>query len=175
MCSLTFTAGVGVKMKTGIIDSDKSRVNKMVDKPISKRGLIDPSLFEIAYAKRRVRTVPIREGGELFLNTKEKIFNVATGNPYFVSIPKIQRYTLWQNCENTTLAIIKNLIRTRRGSEQKRRAVLEEISENIDLLKVMVRLAKEIHAISIKNYVMMAEILDEMGRMSGGWIKSASH
>ncbi len=92
----------------------------------------------------------------------------------YQTIPKIQRYTLWQNCENTTLAILKGLIWTRCGNEQKRRVVLEEISENIDTLKVMVRLAKEIHAISLKNYVEIAEILDEMGRMIGGWIKSVS-
>ncbi len=76
-----------MKMKTGIIDSDKSRVNKMVDKSISKSCLIDPSLFGIAYAKRGVGPMAVREEGELFLNTKKKIFNMALDNPYFVPFP----------------------------------------------------------------------------------------
>ena len=42
----------------------------------------------------------------------------------------------------------------------------------IDVLRVLIRLAKEIKALDNKKYLISQECLDEIGRMLGGWIKS---
>lgn len=45
-------------------------------------------------------------------------------------------------------------------------------SEYIDQLKVLFRLCYEIRAIDQAKYIIFEEKLQEIGRMTGGWIKS---
>ena len=90
-------------------------------------------------------------------------------------IPKSDRYTLWQNCENTTLIILKALIETRHISKDRQLQSLTTMSQNLDLLKVLIRLAKDIQILDSKQYLIMQEHLHEIGKMIGGWIKFASH
>ena len=90
---------------------------------------------------------------------------------YQGGIPKVKRYTLWQLCENISLSLLVILIRTGNQKEEKKLETLYEISNNIDLLKVLMRLAKETKIISLKQYIVIQEILQEIGKMTGGWIK----
>ena len=46
------------------------------------------------------------------------------------------------------------------------------MSIKLDLLKVLLRLSKDTQAINDKEYLELQEILAEIGRMLGGWIKS---
>jgi len=50
--------------------------------------------------------------------------------------------------------------------------VLEQTSLKLNLLRVFLRLCKEVKAIDNKKYVLLQEKIDEIGRMLGGWIKS---
>jgi hypothetical protein len=86
-----------------------------------------------------------------------------------------ERYTLWQKCENTTLALLEALIETSQHKGEDRIQALYSISNKLDLLKVLVRLAKETHTIDNKQYLTIQEIVQEIGRMIGGWIKSVPH
>jgi hypothetical protein len=52
---------------------------------------------------------------------------------------------------------------------------LYEISNQLDLLKVLIRLAKETQTISINQYTEIQTLLQEIGKMIGGWIKSVPH
>jgi hypothetical protein len=94
---------------------------------------------------------------------------------YYSSIPKMQRYTLWQRCENTTLSLLEILISTSHKKGEGRLAALHEMSNRLDLLKVLIRLAKETRLISIKQYTEIQSILQEIGKMIGGWIRSVPH
>ena len=49
------------------------------------------------------------------------------------------------------------------------------ISNKLDLLKVLIRLAKETRTIDANQYIAIQEIIQETGRMIGGWIKSVPH
>ena len=94
---------------------------------------------------------------------------------YHSRIPKSERYTLWQKCENTTLALLEALIETSHRKGEERIQALYSISNKLDLLKVLVRLAKETHTIDNKQYLAIQEMIQEIGRMIGGWIKSVPH
>lgn len=94
---------------------------------------------------------------------------------YYNKIPKIQRYTLWQKCENSTLAILEALIETSHRKGEERIQLLHAISNKLDLLKVLIRLAKETRAIDNQQYLAIQTSLQEIGRMIGGWIKSVAH
>lgn len=91
---------------------------------------------------------------------------------YHNMIPKSQRYTLWQKCENTALALLEALIETSHCKGEERLQSLHLISNKLDLLKVLVRLAKETHTIDLKQYLAIQESMQEIGKMIGGWVKS---
>ena len=50
--------------------------------------------------------------------------------------------------------------------------VLQKISIKLDLIKVLLRLGKDTQAIENNNYLALESILQEIGRMLGGWIRS---
>lgn len=92
----------------------------------------------------------------------------------YPGIPKAQRYTLWQKCENTTLHLLELLIETSHFKDEKRAGHLHQMSHKLDLLKVLIRLAKETHIINQTKYIEIQTNLQEIGRMLGGWLKFAS-
>jgi four helix bundle protein len=94
---------------------------------------------------------------------------------YHQRIPKSERYTLWQKCENTTLAILEALIETSSQKGEERIHSLYLISNKLDLLKVLLRLAKETRTIDNEQYLTIQAIIQEIGKMVGGWIKSVPH
>ena len=89
-------------------------------------------------------------------------------------VPKMHRYTLWERCELRALALLETLIAVGHAAEPEGRTnLLLSLSQEIDTLKVLVRLAKECRAIDLKAYLALEKILGEVGRMVGGWLKSA--
>jgi len=91
---------------------------------------------------------------------------------YHNRIPKSERYTLWQKCETTSLVLLEVLIETNRKKGDERVESLSIMSDKLDLLKVLVRLSKETRAIDSKQYIEIQAILQEIGKMIGGWIKT---
>lgn len=86
----------------------------------------------------------------------------------------MHRYTLWERCELRALDLLETLIAVGHATEPVDRTdLLLQLSQKIDTLKVLVRLAKECRAIDLKAYLVLEKILNEVGRMVGGWLKSA--
>lgn len=94
---------------------------------------------------------------------------------YRARIPKFERYTLWEKCENTTLALLEIVIETSYQKGEEKIQTLYLLSNKLDLLKVLFRLANEIHTIDNKQNLVIQTIVQEIGRMIGGWIKSVPH
>jgi len=49
---------------------------------------------------------------------------------------------------------------------------LQAMSVKVDLLKVLLRLAKDTQSISEGRYLNLQEMLQEIGKMLGGWIRA---
>ena len=49
--------------------------------------------------------------------------------------------------------------------------VLISASHNLNLLRILIRLAKDTKIIDFKRYESLQNNIDEIGRMLGGWIK----
>lgn len=58
------------------------------------------------------------------------------------------------------------------GQAENRLAVLQQISAKLDLVKVLLRLAKDAQALDNKKYLDLQTMLYEIGKMLGGWIRS---
>ncbi len=91
---------------------------------------------------------------------------------YRTTVPKQDRYTIWQRCDNTILDIIEGILRASQTAKVQKPAILETVSVNVNLLRVLIRLAKDTRAIDTKKYVTLQEMIDEIGRMLGGWLRS---
>ncbi len=89
-----------------------------------------------------------------------------------LSVPKQDRYTLWQKCENLLIEIIEGILLASQQSKSEKLPALEKTSVKLNFLRVCIRLMKDIKAIDTKKYIVIEANLDEIGRMLGGWIKS---
>ena len=86
------------------------------------------------------------------------------------SFPKTQRYTLGQRIEINILDLLELLFTVPFTTDKLQ--TLEQMSVKADLLKVLLRLAKDTKAISSGKYIELQTILQEIGKMLGGWIRA---
>jgi len=89
-----------------------------------------------------------------------------------LTVPKQDRYVLWQKCENTLITVLEGILLASQQSKIEKLPTLERTSVKLNFLKVCVRLMKDVKAINSKNYIIVEANLDEIGKMLGGWIKS---
>ncbi len=87
-------------------------------------------------------------------------------------VPKQDRHGLWQKVEETALSIVEYLLTASQRGKEAKREPLERASVRLNVLRILLRLAKDTKAIDAKKYAQSQQIVDEIGRMLGGWIKS---
>lgn len=90
-------------------------------------------------------------------------------------IPKQDKYTLWQKSENLIIEIIEAIISASFKQKFDKVAILEMASLKLNILRVLIRLMKDIQSIDNKKYSLLEEIIDEIGRMLGGWLRSSTN
>ncbi|MBI5742555.1 MAG: diversity-generating retroelement protein Avd [Candidatus Niyogibacteria bacterium] len=90
--------------------------------------------------------------------------------PAVNKFPKSQRFVLGQQIENTTLNILKGIISA--NMERAKLPYLKQVSVELDKLRIIIRLAKDMKFFSVRQYEFAASKINEIGKMLGGWIKS---
>jgi len=88
------------------------------------------------------------------------------------TIPKMERFTVWQRTEVTCLDILQGLLGLGYQAPENRFESLTKIAPLVDMLRVFLRLSFDVKAINQKKYILLQGSLDEIGRMLGGWMKS---
>ena len=92
--------------------------------------------------------------------------------PKIANFPKDQRYLLADRIERLLLDILELLI-SAVYSKQKRE-ILIQVNLKIDVLRFMVRIAADMKFINLKGYDYFVAQAVEIGKMTGGWMKSCS-
>lgn len=95
-----------------------------------------------------------------------------TLSDYLLFFPKVKRYTLGEKLEETTLEIIKQVILAGYVSKERKLPALEKSIVLVNLLKILIRLAKDTKAFDNNKYLKLEQNLQEIGRMLGGWKRS---
>lgn len=91
--------------------------------------------------------------------------------PKVEKFPKSYRFSVGQNLVQTSLDLLMNLVD---ATYQARNAnTLAAAVRNVNKARYLVRLAKDLKLLNIAGYEYAANGLDEIGRMTGGWWKSA--
>lgn len=93
-------------------------------------------------------------------------------NTIRASVPKQDRYVVWQRVENTSLDITELLLHATALYKIEKLPILDQASVKLNLLRVLIRLSHDTKAIDGKKYTTIQQQIDEIGRMLGGWIKS---
>ena len=86
--------------------------------------------------------------------------------------PKTKRYGLGQKLEQIALELIELIIRASYLQREQKLPFLEKSVVSADLLKILLRLAKDNKALDNKKYLQLESSLQEIGRMIGGWKRS---
>lgn len=87
-------------------------------------------------------------------------------------MPKKDKYTLGEKIQLATLEILELIISASYIGKETKLSILHQASVKLDLVKILLRLAYDIKSIDSKKYVHLQELLQEIGRMLGGWIRS---
>jgi four helix bundle protein len=87
-------------------------------------------------------------------------------------IPKHDRYTVYAKAEESMLSVISSLFKASAVDKEHKLVLLEQTSTELNLLRVFIRLLKDIKALDNKKYLALQSEIDEIGRMLGGWIRS---
>jgi S23 ribosomal protein. len=91
--------------------------------------------------------------------------------PVVQNFPKQQRFVLGQRIQNTALSITVRIINA--NSQKNKQPHLKHISVELDTLRVLVRLAKDLRFLNMKQYQHANTHMAEIGRLLGGWIKKS--
>lgn len=88
------------------------------------------------------------------------------------AISKQDRHTIFARAENTALEILEGILMTSQMKKEEKIPTLENISAKLNILRVFIRLMKDTKTLDLKKYTVLQTLIDEIGRMLGGWIKS---
>jgi len=80
-------------------------------------------------------------------------------------VPKQDRFTIYERSENVMLGTIELLLEASYG---------DRVSVKLNVLRFLIRLMKETKTFDMKKYITLQALIDEIGRMTGGWIRSLS-
>lgn len=93
-------------------------------------------------------------------------------HPHVHKFPRDHRFSLGQHLLDSSLSLLMNLVDamyTKRNAH-----LLAAAMKDVNRLRYLFRLSKDLRSSSGKSYEFAARSLDEIGRMTGGWWKSAS-
>jgi hypothetical protein len=91
--------------------------------------------------------------------------------PKVEKFPKSYRFSVGQNLVSTSLDLLMNLVDA--TYQAKNTGTLAVAVRNVNRARYLVRLSKDLQLLNIAGYEFAAQGLDEIGRMTGGWWKSA--
>lgn len=90
--------------------------------------------------------------------------------PKVGKFPREHRFTLGQNIERLVSLILEKLIRAK--FSRQRRDILDAVNVDLEVLRFQVRLAKDLHCLSLQSYGQISQKLLDIGRQVGGWMRA---
>lgn len=91
---------------------------------------------------------------------------------YRKSVPKHDRHTIYERGERLILDIIEGIVTAGYSKTANKATTLEVVSVKMNVLRLIVRLMKDTKTLDGKKYVVLQEIIDDIGRQLGGWSRS---
>lgn len=90
--------------------------------------------------------------------------------PVLTKFPKDQRFRLAARIDNSAFAFHEQLLLATRASD--RRAVLTQADLELEKLRYYLRLAQAVKCLSFPQYEQATRLVNEIGKLLGGWLKT---
>ncbi len=97
-----------------------------------------------------------------------------TFHEYRKVIPKQDRFTIYERTERTIIDILEFFLEAGYTKGSVKTSSLDKASVRLNVLRFFIRTLKDTKAIDNKKYIVLQTMIDEIGRMLGGWIRSSS-
>ena len=91
--------------------------------------------------------------------------------PKTKSFPAFYRFTVTHRMTNAALDFQEHLFAAQSATSRKRKNQLQECDSALNRLRLYLRLAFEWQWLSVGQYEHISEMVAELGRLLGGWIK----
>jgi len=88
--------------------------------------------------------------------------------------PKKDQYLLGKRCEDTMLDFLEYILLASSASKDQKSRYLTIAAAKFDVLKVLLRVARELKVLDNKNYIALQLRIQETGKMLGGWLRSVA-
>jgi len=85
--------------------------------------------------------------------------------------PRHHRYSLGLHMEQQLYLILRSLLRAKYTKD--RTATLSEVNLDLETLRFLVRMAKDLAILPVKSHSHAAQVLLEIGAQVGGWARSS--
>lgn len=97
------------------------------------------------------------------------------GNCCLKQFPRSEKYALAADIKKSMYKLLRLLIETNKKYYKK--TTLKQIDVELEILRFYIRLAADPQSkyLAIRKYENWAKMLNEIGRMFGGWLKSVKH
>jgi len=93
-----------------------------------------------------------------------------------VKFPKNSRFTLGQRVENIAFEILELVVVANSTFDKKQRLELQKkVGVRLEVLRILMRIAKDLEFINVRSYKFGCEKLLEVGKILGGWMKSTKN
>ncbi len=92
--------------------------------------------------------------------------------PKINQFPRDQRFLLADRIEKLLLDVMELLVAAMYSS--RRKEYLLKVNYKLDVLRLLVRMAKDLKYINVRAYDYVCRQFLEIGRMVGGWVKQSS-
>lgn len=92
--------------------------------------------------------------------------------PKMANFPKDQKFLLADRIERILLDILEMLIEA--NYSKQKREILIKVNLKLDVLRFMMRIAKDMKYVSLNGYDFFCQSVIEIGKMVGGWLKASA-
>lgn len=87
-------------------------------------------------------------------------------------LPKHKRYSLGTSTEQTTLILLEQLLMAKHAPKTHKAGFLIKAQAQLETLRFKLRLYLELQLANATRIMQLQAVLEEIGRMLGGWLKS---
>lgn len=88
-------------------------------------------------------------------------------------VSKQDRHTIYERCDLAILSLLERFFEAGYSHDNKQ-SFLEQGSSKLNLIRLFIRLMKDTKSMDSKKYIEFQIVIDEIGRMLGGWIRSTA-
>ncbi|MEW5898169.1 MAG: diversity-generating retroelement protein Avd [Bacillota bacterium] len=108
------------------------------------------------------------------LKIRQKVEDmIAYGYTAVRQFPKSEKFTLAADIKQSMYRLLNLVITTNKRYYKK--TTMQELDVELDFLRSLVRIAMQLKFLPFRKYEIWAGMLDEIGKMIGGWFKSLPH